>query len=559
MAEWHKSALFMTAVWSAFLSTLAKRDGKAPVAPTVSLEMPVTRVRLLAMMVIVSIRLCISISLLGVGVYWLLRTTSIQDIILNAAALGFVLDLDELVFVTMLTKTVKTVVRSIEFDVSWSWPRQWCIERRAVLGWFPCFAWVCVAVLVTCIVPELQRNVNMMEELDHFLCQGNVDFVTTTLPGTGSIVVKRSDPYRDTLAGTYDVKSLQDAVWTPDLSDLSMAWLATSDWWFSYSRSLTMSEISSTLGTCWDYDDSGDPFTTLLKVELSLDSWDCRRVTHLCGAVNSSTIRLVCPQSCGCDDPKSSLFLNGGSYGCPQSCREQEQYKVALETLSCSTSAVVGTPDWTEFVRSMDTFQSVFGTSYENITTALLTTGCEAVKYYQALLCEASTVSSGFALWCPVQCGCRVPDGGYYDAPCPPSCESWRFKYEEFLAEQPCEDASVDDFRSGRAGELLDLHVATFDHAFFHSFFEDQWIHAIDHLRLLTNTSGCRDLPLEWCGVPKGLRAVCPVICGFPFDVCARRDASPFPLALPCCGAHHRFLANPKPVRGGERRVVGKG
>ena len=33
MAEWHKSVSFMTAVWSAFVSTAAKRDGAAPLAP----------------------------------------------------------------------------------------------------------------------------------------------------------------------------------------------------------------------------------------------------------------------------------------------------------------------------------------------------------------------------------------------------------------------------------------------------------------------------------------------------------------------------------------------
>ena len=154
-----------------------------------------------------------------------------------------------------------------------------------------------------CIVPELESNVNTMEELDDFLCAGNVDFVTTTMPSTGSIVVERSDTFQNTLALTYGVKSLQEAVWIQNLSDLSMPWLAPSDSWFSLSQSLTMTEYASTFGFCWDYDDSGDPFTTLLKEELGLDGWDCGSVLDLCGASNSSTVRLVstflrlCPSS----------------------------------------------------------------------------------------------------------------------------------------------------------------------------------------------------------------------------------------------------------------------
>ena len=57
------------------------------------------------------------------------------------------------------------------------------------------------------------------------------------------------------------------------------------------------------------------------------------------------------------------------------------------------------------------------GTDDEEMMNELMTNGCDAVKCYQEQLCVETLANSGFSLWCPVECGCRVPDGGYYDVP----------------------------------------------------------------------------------------------------------------------------------------------
>ena len=368
----------------------------------------------------------------------------------------------------------------------------------------PCFAWLSVAALLAYVVPELRGNVNTMEELDMYLCGGNFDFVRTTT-STGLIVVKKTEAYNGDLVSTYETNLLEEAVSIHDLTNVSLSWFAPSDSWFSLSQSLTTVESASYLPYCFDMWD-GSLYASFLKAELGLDSFDCRNVSNLCAASNSSSLRAACPVTCGCAHPQSSLYLNGALYACPPVCKEHEQYKVALEKISCSTSDVLDHPNWTDFVRNMAVYNEELGAIQEQMRDNLLAYGCEAVQWYQALLCQNTLTTSGFALWCPVECGCRVPNG-FYDTTCPPGCEQWRSKYEESLAHLPCEDASALEFTSGSSRTFLDLHIATFQHA--SGIYDSE-----DSVRWQLTTYGCGGLPQEWCGFARGLRAVCPVICG---------------------------------------------
>jgi len=362
--------------------------------------------------------------------------------------------------------------------------------------WF--FGWCVLSILRmvvrccscgVCIVPELQRNISTMEELDYYLCHGNIDFVSSRMPTTGIILVKESETYSDMLASSYEIKSLEEAVWTHHLRDLSLPWFAPSDAWFSYAISVPLGEFARSSQNCEDVVPEDNQFVASVKEEFSVDSWDCGGISDFCSTYNGSTIRILCPVTCGCAHPQSPLFLNGASSGCPLHCRAHEQYH----------------PNWTDFVRSMAVYYQESGAETEHLKKSLLTYGCEAVQSSRAELCVETAITSAFALWCPVECGCRVPNG-YYDTTCPPSCEQWRSEYEASLADLPCEDASAPDFISGPSKSFLDLHIATFQHAF--------GIDDMDAVRWQLVTYGCGGLHLQWCSVAKNLRAVCPVICG---------------------------------------------
>ena len=253
---------------------------------------------------------------------------------------------------------------------------------------------------------EHERRI--MYELDHFLCGGNTGFVSRTMPSTGRhhhgprVRALRHHAGQNvrgkvTGGGRMDTRSRR-AVLTV--------------------VGATTTEYANTFGTCWDLEGDGftNPFIPLLMEDYKLDRRDCGSLSHLCSASDSSTVRMVCPETCGCDHPRASLFLSGAAFGCPRvSCTAKDQYMVELENISCSTSNVQAPADWTDFVVHWDTHWAESGTSDGTVKSHLLAHGCDAVQSYQAILCVETSASMGFSMWCPVQCGCRVPNGGYQD------------------------------------------------------------------------------------------------------------------------------------------------
>ena len=76
-----------------------------------------------------------------------------------------------------------------------------------------------------------------------------------------------------------------------------------------------VSEFSHVFSFCWDME--GEiVFTNYLKEVLSLDSWSCGSVPDHCSMSNSTLVRWACANTCGCDNPLSSLYLNSAAYGC---------------------------------------------------------------------------------------------------------------------------------------------------------------------------------------------------------------------------------------------------
>ena len=300
----------------------------------------------------------------------------------------------------------------------------------------------------------------------------------------------------------------------------------------------TTTEYANTFGTCWDLEGDGftNPFIPLLMEDYKLDRWDCGSLSHLCSASDSSTVRMVCPETCGCDHPRSSLFLNGAAFGCPRvSCTAKDQYMVELENISCSTSNVQAPADWTDFVVHWDTHWAESGTSDGTVKSQLLAHGCDAVQSYQAIRCVETSASMGFSMWCPVQCGCRVPNGGYLDVPCPPSCDQWRSMYEESLADLPCEDAAAVDFISGSSSSLLSVHLTVYELPFFSG--GCHYVVADDRIRLQ-----CSSCEILWRLTHT--RAVCPVICGLIFNSVSSADPqshSQYAVSFP----RHPFLWGP--------------
>merc|ERR1712099_26415 len=74
----------------------------------------VTTIRFVCSMVTGILQLGIALSLLVSGSLWLVRTTSIADLMLNAVALSYVMQLDELIYSVLVPKKVTMLVQNME-------------------------------------------------------------------------------------------------------------------------------------------------------------------------------------------------------------------------------------------------------------------------------------------------------------------------------------------------------------------------------------------------------------------------------------------------------------
>lgn len=107
---------------------------------------------------IVSLRVTVACVLMFVGIRWILSTTSIENIVLNCAALSFVMDVDELLFTNMLTARVQRAVTTL-LPLSQSLFRMEGHLR-------PLFVYAAVIIVMCFALPSLLFNFSTFELLN---------------------------------------------------------------------------------------------------------------------------------------------------------------------------------------------------------------------------------------------------------------------------------------------------------------------------------------------------------------------------------------------------------
>lgn len=63
---------------------------------------------------LVAVQLCVALTLLLCGSWWLVATTQISDLVLNAVALGYITQIDEVMFSTVIPRQVRALVNNME-------------------------------------------------------------------------------------------------------------------------------------------------------------------------------------------------------------------------------------------------------------------------------------------------------------------------------------------------------------------------------------------------------------------------------------------------------------
>ena len=172
----------------------------------------------------------------------------------------------------------------------------------------------------------------------------------------------------------------------------------------------------------------------------------CADVAEYCHSSSEAGIRarMLCPKTCGCDNPRSPLALSLPSMGCPERCDRTAEYKVALAPIPCEDISTdnplireflnnmffasdtwpqdwrLGGQDWGRIISELGCSYFARTTPYLNITPSFLADFGSGVN-----LCVRGGSFfpfKGISIFCPVSCGCRAGDND-----CPDSCPARGF------------------------------------------------------------------------------------------------------------------------------------
>lgn len=346
----------------------------------------VSRPRLAFFLALQLLRVLVSAALLYTGVMWLSYTSSITDLILNAAALGFVMDLDELLFETTVPGLVQKFVAGLA-PVKYRKPPCY---MEAVLPLL-----MLVAIVATSVAVLILPQIDDMLAVKDVMCAGNLDFAIQR-NGVGFVAGKATVAF-DPDAGavdTIEIKAVKELK-SLDLAQpgliVQYAQPSINEQNFVRDSTMTIAQMAAQ-SYCEDMDTFNGGVAVrefpvwfmTVRHETGINRgsthaevpWRCADYARFCGAM--ALLRNICPITCGCTRPRSGLLISQSVMGCPASCEPIRAQ--ALLNESCADRNVAGTPEWTNYWRSyrmvMTTLFPQLGSSYDAFISSKIALGC---------------------------------------------------------------------------------------------------------------------------------------------------------------------------------------
>jgi len=310
-------------------------------------------------------RLVVGVCLAITGTSYLANTLNLADLILNAVALAFILDIDELIESAFMPRRARFLLNALgtlpiaRLELpglahlgGGFQERMKNLLKVALLLLGLSLAWVC-------LLQPLHDRVRLAHNI---LCSGRQDFIYTVNAATG--LVEATPTFSDNVPLTANQKSVmrlaevdlfsiphwytQDAIDTfqksgapailrkGDGEEASMdllfelLMLAKSDVAMAAARLPCMDEAfpaslirdhlrhitNNTVGSCMELAEKPD----------------------LCADISMNTLRSLCPQTCGCDEPINSAAAAFATvpYGCPKMCMPQRATSLKIKHAPCT-------------------------------------------------------------------------------------------------------------------------------------------------------------------------------------------------------------------------------
>jgi len=379
-------------------------------------------------MALTLVRLAIAVGLVIFGTIYLVRTTSVSELLLNAIALEVVLNVDEMLFGALAPSCVRKLIGGLKPLHATHPSKPWRgADKLTVIWLLTMFAGV-AAVAATGISGTMDEH----RQIYHEMCEGTTNFVY----GINSLgaVITTDTTAEDTPRGTdlpY-VLPVHERIWgTPEglaKLDLDASPFTLFEGLIGHSVSETVNTVLGVVGaSCVDLLD-GNGVLQRLTQHIGL-SGSCSGLGHLCRS--EVWVRADCPRTCGCDSPFSGLLLTGTAQGCPAGCASTAAYAEALAAAPCAEQSahnLRSTASWPAWAEQFEAHQETWGYApppgVDSWRRLFLDLGCQFIplyiNWYREIFgaighpCTRDWDNLGFpelrslAPICPITCGCNA-------------------------------------------------------------------------------------------------------------------------------------------------------
>jgi len=378
---------------------------------------------------------------LGVaGVRFLAYETDIGNLLLNAMALTFILDLDELLYRALIPRLTRSLIHSVEPIAT---PRP-----PSFLGGADPASLLTVACLIGSLVTVkfimLDPIENRLLEMSDIVCGGATDFTFALNPSDG--IVEWAPSVAFTAREQYEsyaeqaVMELRNVAHMPPGENGFRGVPLSREISLQRVIELQRLEVSSPLVTteimCHDRIDHYrhmpgwqhmiPMLRKVLSVKVREDVMECSDVREHCDDPVMVEVRSICPITCGCGQPTSGLFLAQSNFGCPWACRDSHVAERTLESLPCadiSPDTLLDSLAWVRYWQGYVNWRHSLGAE-NNVSLSCQKTameiGCRILtlgSMRRESFCDHH-VGGSLRPFCPEACGC-------VDAPtrqCPTMC-----------------------------------------------------------------------------------------------------------------------------------------
>lgn len=325
----------------------------------------VARRRKFFSLVLLLYRLFAAVLLVWVGTYFLVYTVSVTELILNAVALGIILDIDDLLFDALATTPGRHLVHQLDPLLMPSLPRVRGADAKSA---FMTIAIPTLTLLVYFFM--LAPMVDTLHDVSSAMCGGNKAFVWD-LDRRGVVLLSQ------TVGGGWEddagIKNLavQEAeevgfgisqndskygVWLQDVDSLSAATLLNSE-----------EILDANNADCGDLIDGPQGRVALEQlrfVHQNQSIQGCQDALPFCSSVTRMPdfgldngrgwfTRMFCSASCGCRDPVGAINVQGCPYGQGRPCKQSSQFDQLRAELVCvegSPEELRNSTDWASWV-----------------------------------------------------------------------------------------------------------------------------------------------------------------------------------------------------------------